>query len=838
MTSASITPLIPACGLAAFVKQAGVFDLLDSAVAILDVTGQCVYRNAAFVRLDAVVRDTPDDFGKHASLLDCESPRRVTADCVKEGKTVTLPGTFYYGRNMPVALTLVLRPVLVEAGRVGAILVTIAEESIEHDNRHLLRLQHHARELADRIKQLSVERRATEQLLRALLKQSPVPTMVFNAKRQVLHMNDAAAAVFGGNLRERLGQSCERFFDCHRLHGGCPLLDHKGEIRSEESAAIAHDGRAVAVLRSAVTLVDADEAVIVEAFIDIADRKHAQREMEKLSRALAQTADSVIITRPDGVIEYVNPAFEQTTGHRREELVGQTPRIVKSGRHDQAFYQRLWRTIRGGEIFREVFVNRRKNGEIYYEEKTITPLKDADGRITHFISTGKDISERMEIQERLQYLAHHDTLTDLPNRFLFIEHVKQAIALGPRKQSLMAVLFLDLDRFKLINDTLGHSVGDDAIRLAGERINRALRRGDMVARLGGDEFAILLQDLASADDIPRVIQHIQSALAQPMTLQDRDFYMSSSIGVSLYPHDGNDPQTLLRNADSAMYRAKEQGRNTYRFYSAEMSTKAFERLTLETSMRRALERGDFELVYQPQVDLASGRPFGVEALLRWRHAELGIVSPTQFIPLAEETGLIVEIDEWVLHTVATQLAAWRATDLPRFSASVNLSGRSFVTPGLPQRITKILGELSVPAAALELEITEGVIMHGGEANLRVLESLKEQGLQLAIDDFGTGYSSLSYLKRFSIDVLKIDQSFVRDIVHDPDDAAIVNAVIALARSLKLKVIAEGVETDEQRAFLRNHGCTFAQGYLFARPLPAAEVETWLREAFSRAEGRD
>jgi len=592
------------------------------------------------------------------------------------------------------------------------------------------------------------------------------------------------------------------------------------------------------VLRSAVTLADSDEVIMVEAFIDVSGQKQAQAEREKLSHAIEQTADSVVITNPNGVIEYVNPAFEQTTGFGRAESLGQTPRIVKSGRHDQAFYQRLWRTIRSGEIFRDVLVNRRKTGELYYEEKTITPLKDRDGRITHFISTGKDISERMEIHERLQYLAHHDTLTNLPNRFLFMEHVQQAIARSRRGNTYMAVLFLDLDRFKIINDTMGHSVGDEAIRLAGERIRRALRRGDMVARLGGDEFAILLQDLAGPDDVPRVVQSIQSALAQPFTLHERDFFLSSSIGISLYPHDGSEPQTLLRNADSAMYRAKESGRNAYHFYSAEMSTKAFERLTLETSMRHALERNEFELYYQPQVELEHGRPVGVEALLRWRHADMGIVSPDQFIPLAEETRLILDIDQWVLRRAAAQLAAWRAAGLPPLSISVNLSGLSFASPDLPRAITSILIEHELPAELLELEITEGMVMQSGEVNESLMEALKQQGLRLAIDDFGTGYSSLAYLKRFSIDELKIDQSFVRDIVHDPDDAAIVAAVIAMARSLKLKVIAEGVETEEQRAFLHRQGCGLAQGYLFARPLPAAEAEAWLRAALSGGAGRD
>jgi diguanylate cyclase (GGDEF)-like protein len=460
----------------------------------------------------------------------------------------------------------------------------------------------------------------------------------------------------------------------------------------------------------------------------------------------------------------------------------------------------------------------------------VTPLKNEHGEITHFISTGKDITERMQIQERLQYLAHHDILTDLPNRFLFIEHLKQAIARQPRTARHMAVLFLDLDRFKIVNDTLGHGAGDLAIRLAGERIREALRSGDTIARLGGDEFAILLEDLASPDDVPQVIQKIQLALTRPFVLQDREFFLSTSIGVSLHPQDGADPLTLLRNADSAMYRAKESGRNSYCFYSREMSAKAFERQTLEASLRRALERGEFSLHYQPQIELAGGAPVGFEALLRWEHADLGTVSPAQFIPLAEETGLIVAIDDWVLRTAVAQLAAWLAAGHPRLTIAVNLSGRSFALPDLPQRVTRILQERGVPAELLELEITESVVMHSSETNVSALESLKRQGLRLAIDDFGTGYSSLSYLKRFSIDTLKIDRAFIRDIAADPDDRAIVDAVIALARSLELRVIAEGVETEEQLALLRRHGCHLAQGFLFARPLPPAEAEAWLRAA--------
>ena len=576
------------------------------------------------------------------------------------------------------------------------------------------------------------------------------------------------------------------------------------------------------------------EAPRFVAFVrDVSERKQADTQMRKLSMALEQTADAVAITDCDGIIEYVNAAFEIITGYSRGEAVGQAMSILNSGAQDDAFYQRLWNTVLAGEVFREIFINRRKDGSLYYEEKTITPLKDHAGRVAHFISAGKDITERMQAQQQLEYLAHHDALTGLPNRVLFIDRLDHALERRHAEQERVAVLFLDLDRFKVINDTLGHAVGDRVLQMLAERVGGCIRRGDTLARLSGDEFAIILEDVTANEGIAPIARHILAELASPFVVDEHELFVTTSIGISLSPNDGEDSHTLLKHADIAMYRAKDLGRNTYQFYSPDMSTKALERLSLETSLRYALERDQFRLFYQPQVDVRSGEIIGVEALLRWRHPDLGIVSPIDFIPILEETGLIVPVGEWVLHTACSQARLWQTRLGRPLRMAVNLSARQFNAADLVANVQRCLDQESLPPESLELEITESVIMQDKKWVASAFRALEEMGVRLAIDDFGTGYSSLSYLKRFPIDTLKIDRSFIRDITTDPDDAAIVTAIIAMARGLKLKVIAEGVETLEQLAFVRDQQCTMVQGFLFSQPLTAEELDELLATGLPR-----
>ena len=559
---------------------------------------------------------------------------------------------------------------------------------------------------------------------------------------------------------------------------------------------------------------------------DITDRQQAVDQMRKLSGAVEQTADSIIITDSQGNIEYVNQAFEQITGYKRDEAIGQTPRLVKSDRQRPEFYDELWRTIRDGKVYTDVFINRRKDGSLYYEEKTITPLKDADGLITHFVSTGKDVSERIQIQERLQYMAQHDALTDLPNRVLLFDRLKRALVRARRHKRFLAVMFIDLDRFKNINDSLGHEAGDQLLQQLSERLRRCVRGDDTVARFGGDEFVILLDDVARDADVHEVARKILDELLPPFNIGAQQLFITASIGVSLYPNDGEDSSTLLKYADVAMYRAKELGKNTYQFYSAEMSARAFERLTLESNLRHALERGEFHLFYQPQVDTMSGALVGIEALLRWQHPKFGMVMPGEFMPMLEETGLIIPVGEWVLMTACDQLRVWHDAGWSSLRMAVNLSARQFGSQSLIPTVEKALACMGGNPAQLELEITESIFMQHAMATAKTLSELFSIGCRLAIDDFGTGYSSLAYLKRFPINVLKIDHSFVRDIPDDKDDAEIVNTIIAMAHNLRIEVVAEGVETEEQISFLRACGCDCMQGYLFSHPLPAEEVEVY------------
>lgn len=562
---------------------------------------------------------------------------------------------------------------------------------------------------------------------------------------------------------------------------------------------------------------------------DVTERKEAEARLHMLSGALEQTADSVVITDRDGIIEYVNPACEEMTGYSRTESLGKRPDLIKSGMQSREFYERMWSTILAGDVFKDVFINRRKSGEFYFEEKTISPLKDASGRITHFIATGKDISERVAVQERLQYLAHHDALTELPNRVLFLDRLKQAMALGRRYNRLVAVLFLDLDNFKIVNDTLGHHAGDRLLQGVAERLSKCVRSRDTVARLGGDEFAIILEEVASVDDVSPIAEKILESLSTSFEVDERPVQISTSIGISLFPNDGTDFQILLRHADAAMYRAKQQGRNNYQFYTPTYVARGFPRASLETNLRLALERDEFFVVYQALVDARNEQAVGVESLLRWRHPRMGEITPDRFIPLLEDSGLILPVEEWVLQTVCAQHQAWRKQGLDNLKVAVNLSAHQFHRKDLVDSVRRVLNDTNMSATSLKLEITEGMLLHHGETTLDTLRALHELGVEVCIDDFGTGYSALSYLKKFPVGSIKIDRSFVHDVATDSDSASITAAIIALGHSLRLQVIAEGTETAEQINLLREQGCDQLQGFYYSRPVQADAFAQWWRE---------
>jgi len=441
---------------------------------------------------------------------------------------------------------------------------------------------------------------------------------------------------------------------------------------------------------------------------------------------------------------------------------------------------------------------------------------DISSQIGQFIA-------RKEAESHLTFFANHDTLTGLPNRAMFNQRLTQALARAQRLTTMAAVLFVDLDRFKVINDTLGHDAGDQLLKQLAERLRECLREGDTIGRQGGDEFVVLIEDVADPTQVASVGQKILDTVARPYVISGQEFHVTASIGISIYPEDGHDQQTLLKNADIAMYRAKEQGKNNHQFYSAQLNLHSFERLAFETSLRRAVERGEFLLHYQPKVDMRSGLITGVEALIRWQHPELGLVQPGQFIAMAEETGLIAPIGEWVLRTACAEAQGWVVKGMPPVSVAVNLSARQFARDELATAIMRVLRETRLDPRLLELEITESTVMHNPERAVEVMQQLKRLGVRVAIDDFGTGYSSLSYLKRFPLSSVKIDRSFVLDLPGDKDDAAITQAVIAMAHSLRLRVVAEGVETAEQYRFLEEHQCDEMQGHYFSKPVDAPTI---------------
>jgi diguanylate cyclase (GGDEF)-like protein/PAS domain S-box-containing protein len=668
--------------------------------------------------------------------------------------------------------------------------------------------------------------RQSEENLRSLASNANDGIVVIVGNRAVF-ANQRAAELLGYSVDEFLSRPVQELVppgERARISAWLQECVAGREAGAGEATLLARDGNPVVVELTAARTAWQDQVAALLSVRDVRQRRRAEQQMRKLSHAIEQAADAVMITDRKGIIEYVNPAFEDVTGFSATEALGKKPSILNSGRQDSEFYQDLWRTILAGGVFTDVFINKRKDGALYYEEKTITPLKDDSGRVTHFVSTGRDISERMAAQERLQYLAQHDVLTGLPNRALFLDRLQQALARARWHDRGVAVMFIDLDRFKHINDSLGHHIGDRLLIELGGRLEYNLRDGDTVAHFGGDEFVILLTDLASEHDIPPIARKTLGTLEHPFVIDGRELYVTGSIGISLYPNDGADPNTLLKNADAAMYRAKDTGKNNFQFYSAELSAKAFERLDVETRLRRALDRGEFLLHYQPIVDLERGRISGVEALLRWQHPDLGLVAPADFIPVLEETGLIVPVGEWVLHTACSQARRWQGPGIEwPLRMAVNLSGRQFRDGSLVRSVDQVLKDTGMNPKSLELEITESVLMHSHDGSEEVLDLLHARGVRLAIDDFGTGYSSLSYLKRFPLHALKIDRSFVRDVATDAEDASIVRATIAMARSLRLDVVAEGLEGPEQLKVVRDAGCQEAQGYYFAHPQPADQV---------------
>ncbi|HEY3124221.1 MAG TPA: EAL domain-containing protein, partial [Thermoanaerobaculia bacterium] len=527
-----------------------------------------------------------------------------------------------------------------------------------------------------------------------------------------------------------------------------------------------------------------------------------------------------------------NESFAQIFGYRSREEVLSLPAwdFYLTAEDRKAALARL-KERKSLTNYEQCF--RRKDGSHVWVLENANLIEGQDGKPGIIEGTIIDITERKRAEEKVKHLAFHDSLTGLPNRLLFSDRLRVGMVHANRYREKLAVLFLDIDRFKVINDSLGHSIGDELLRRIAERVGGCIRQEDTIARLGGDEFTVLLPGIAKEEDAATIANKILEAVRLPFFIEHRELFITTSIGVTLYPDDGADPETLVRNADTSMYRAKEQGRDNYQLYAPAMNTRALERLSLESRLRQALQNRELVVHYQPLIELATGQIRGAEALLRWQHPELGLVPPGDFISIAEASGLIVPIGQWVLRTACAQASAWQKSGYP-LSVAVNLSSRQFQQADLVFQVTEALQEANLSPASLDLEITESNAMQNAELSISALWDLKNLGLSLSMDDFGTGYSSLNYLKRFPIDRIKIDQSFVRDVTRDPDDAAIAAAIIAMAHSLKLTAVAEGVETEAQLEFLRAQKCDEMQGYLFSPPVPAAQFDELLESGKSLA----
>ncbi|HJU50360.1 MAG TPA: EAL domain-containing protein, partial [Pseudogulbenkiania sp.] len=562
---------------------------------------------------------------------------------------------------------------------------------------------------------------------------------------------------------------------------------------------------------------------------DISEKRVAEERTQLAAKVFENTVEGIMITDADKRIRSVNKAFSQITGFGQQEVLGQKPDMLSSGRHDEAFYEGMWSSINEHGSWQGELWNRRKNGEVYPEWLAINAVRNAVGEVTHYVAVFSDLSERKAADERIQFLAHFDVLTGLPNRAHIQDRVELAIQNATRDNERLALLLLDLDRFKTINESLGHSAGDALLQVLAERIRSTLLTGEVVARQGGDEFIVLLPLIADPGSAALAAERIREVLEPPVELFNHSISITPSIGISVFPDDGRDFETLVRNADAAMYHAKSAGRNSYKFYTADLNARAREILEIESQLRYALDRDEFVLHYQPQVNLKTGQIIGAEALIRWQHPDLGLLGPVRFIEVAEERGFIVQIGNWVIQEACRQLSHWRRQGLPRISLAVNLSTLQFKQQDLAVNLQRALSAHGLVGSDLDVEVTESVIMEDVETTIHTIDRIKSMGLQLSIDDFGTGYSSLSYLKRFKADKLKIDRSFVRDIPMDADDSAIARAIINMAKNLNMTVIAEGVETIEQWKFLDREGCHAAQGYLLAKPVPAKEFEKLLEK---------
>lgn len=667
------------------------------------------------------------------------------------------------------------------------------------------------RDISDR-KHTELALREAQERLRTIILTNPDGLVILDPQGKVLFVNPAAESLFDRKVEDLIGEVL-----------GIPIvLNNSSEIEILQPT-----GKLVITRIQLVKIIWEEQIAFLASLVDVTDLRQAQEQLKILYQATEQSPVSVVITDAEGKIEYVNAKFEQITGYARQEVIGQNPRILKSGEMYQEEYEQLWQTITLGQEWHGEFHNKKKNGEVFWEAASISPIKNEEGIITHFVGIKEDITQRKTQEAILAYQANYDSLTGLPNRFLAIDRLKQAILQAEREKKRVAVMFIDLDHFKDVNDTLGHEYGDVLLQQVSERLRKCLRKSDTVARLGGDEFLIIISHLKQPSHCKVISTKILSALEKPFNLLGEEAFISASIGITLYPDDGNDVNVLMRNADTAMYLSKRGGRNEFNFYTMGMNEAALTRVRLENLLRHALKKNELYIVYQPIIEFNSGKVVGAEALLRWNNSELGQINPDQFIPIAEETGLINELGAWVISQACQEVVNWQVQETPIWVA-VNLSPRQFRESKLVKIITDAIADNGITNHCLELEITEKLLLEDFPGSKGIINQLHQMDFRLSIDDFGTGYSALSYLMKFSFNRLKIDRSFITDLSHNQEALGLVKTIIAMGHALKLQVIAEGVETSEQADILKAEGCDYAQGYFFSPPIPSEEFRGYLQ----------
>ena len=712
-----------------------------------------------------------------------------------------------------------------------------------------LELDSHRNQLEELVKQRTNMLRTTNDnlsrqkvFLESIIESLTFPLMVIDPKTLTVDMSNTAAKHHSDMVNEEnaLGTHCYTF-----LHGDTPFCD-KGNncalsmvaesgkaVSLEFSRKIGKHGKVRHFELKGYPIIDAEtEQVtkIIESINDVTERKEAEENQRVAAEAMDNVMEGILVINTLGEIEFANPAFLTATGYKSNEVLGKDLSFLKSDKHDDAFYQNVCHQLKTNGMWKGEIWTRRRSGESYPQWLSVTEIKSNNGKVTHYVGASRDITLIKEAEEEIKYRAYHDPLTNLPNRLLFRDRLQHAIARASRIHKQIAILFIDLDHFKNFNDSLGHTFGDRLLQVVANKFTTCVREGDTVARIGGDEFTVIMEDIDSEDDVVVVASKLIDLFKEHIDINGESAYLGASIGISMYPNDGKDVETLTKLADTAMYCAKDEGRNSYRFFTPEMEERIVERVHLEHNLRLGLENKQFQVHYQPVIDITGGKIVGMEALVRWDKPDEGIVLPGRFIPMAEARGLIVPIGEWVLRQACGEAKLWADAGCSTMSVSVNLSARQFREKDLLSTIKTALDETALEPSRLILEITETILMEDIDDSVSIMHELKDMGVRLSMDDFGTGYSSFNYLKKFPVDYLKLDYLFIKDITTDEGAAKIAIAMISLAKDLGLTVVAEGVETSEQLQFLREHGCDLVQGFYFSKPVTGKAFDDLIKKA--------